>query len=74
MERSEVRGLTLINRTPRLTSAPASVATAASVFTLKRSKLIGSIYSTHGRFDEALLDVVEIHGTQTLGVLRKVAG
>jgi hypothetical protein len=44
------------------------------VFTLKRSKLIGSIYSTHGRFDEALLDVVEIHGTQTLGVLRKVAG
>jgi hypothetical protein len=23
-------------------------------------KLIGSIYSTHGRFDEALLDVVEI--------------
>jgi hypothetical protein len=35
-------------------------------------KLIGSIYSTHGRFDEALLDVVEIHGTQTLSVPRKL--
>ena len=30
--------------------------------------LIGSILSTHGRFEEALRETIDFHGTQTLSV------